>query len=33
MTTAYPTRRSARAHFLPVRGLRYHVHAWDDLTT
>lgn len=33
MTTAYPTRRSARAQFLPVRGLSYHVHAWDDLAT
>ena len=30
MKNAYTARRQARAHFLPVRGLKYHVHAWDD---
>jgi pimeloyl-ACP methyl ester carboxylesterase len=30
MTAAYMARRVARSHFVPLRGLRYHVHLWGD---
>ena len=31
MHDAYPTRRRSRDLFLPVRGLRYRLHAWDGV--
>jgi len=30
MTAPYLARRQARSHFVPLRGLRYHVHLWGD---
>jgi pimeloyl-ACP methyl ester carboxylesterase len=32
MLTPYVPRRAARSSFVPVRGLRYHAHAWGDAT-
>ncbi len=30
MSPCYTPRRAAQSHFVPVRGLRYHVHQWGD---
>ncbi|MDE2370857.1 MAG: alpha/beta hydrolase [Burkholderiales bacterium] len=33
MTTPYEPLRAARPRFLPLRGIRYHLHEWGDIAT